>query len=261
MVILPRRSETPRRILSMKHSKTSARAAFTLIEQLVVIAIIAIMAGLLFPVIGKVKLRGIETRTTSNLRQIAAAMGAYGGEHDTSLPGPLTVEQYPVFGLDPKRDTGSLAKILATYLGLTEKKDASKDQSTAGGVLSCPGATGEKLDEIPGYIMNMHPLPDYTPAQPAWGDVDASTLPLKRVALSSWKDESRDAVTKDAPVNLTQKWAMRHTDQKDCAKLELTGEWVQKLPKEPVFDDHYQALFFDLHVEAYKPKYEKETGD
>ena len=245
----------------MKHSKTSAPAAFTLIELLVVIAIIAVLAGLLFPVIGKVKLRGIETRTTSNLRQIAAAIGAYGGEHDTSLPGPLTVEQYPVFGLDAKRDAGSLAKILSTYLGLTEKKDAEKQQSVQGGVLVCPGSTEAKLDDVPGYIMNMHPLPDYAPPQPAWGDATAGTLPLKRVALGSWKDESKDAVTKDSPVNLTQKWALRHTDQKDCDKLQLTGDWVQKLPKEPVFDDHYQTLFFDLHVEAYKPKYESETGD
>ena len=247
--------------MSKNHSEKTARAAFTLIELLVVISIIAILAGLLFPVIGKVKLRGIETRTTSNLRQIGAAMGAYGGDHDTALPGPLTVEQYPVFGSDPKRDEGSLAKLLSTYLGLVEKKDPSKTQSTAGGVLVCPGSTEANLDEVPGYIMNFHPLPDLDPAQPAWGDATVGTQPLKRVALSSWRDESSDAVSKDAPVNLTQKWAMRHTDQQDCAKLPLAGAWVKKLPAEPLFGDHYQALFFDLHVEVYKPKYETATGD
>ena len=242
----------------MKHPHKSAHAGFTLIELLVVIVIIAVLAGLIFPVVAKVRMRGIETRTTSNLRQIAAAMGAYGGDHDTALPGPLSGEQYPVFGNNPKRDAGSLAKILSTYLGLVEKKD-EKDQSLSTGVLVCPGATGAKLDEIAGYIMNMEKLDDYN--QPAWGDVKEGTQPLQRAALGSWIDKSADALTPGAPVNLSRKWAMRHTDQKDCKKLGITGDWVQKLPLEPVFDDHYQTLFFDLHVDAYKPKYDPSLGN
>jgi prepilin-type N-terminal cleavage/methylation domain-containing protein len=251
----------------MKNHQRPGYSAFTLIELLVVIVIIAVLAGLIFPVIGKVRLRGIETRTTSNLRQIAAAMGAYGSDHDTSLPGPLTVEQYPVFGKDPKRDSGSLAKILATYLGLSEKKSEDKDQAISTDVLVCPGATGPKLDDIAGFIMNMEKLPDYD--QPAWGDVTAGTLPLKRAALGTWIDKSADAVTKDAPVNLARKWAMRHTDKKDCERLGLSGDWVEKLPKEPVFEGRtvdrqkygrYQTLFFDLHVESLDPNYDEKNG-
>ena len=242
----------------MKHSIKSTPAAFTLIELLVVIVIIAVLAGLLFPVIGKVRMRGVETRTTSNLRQIAAAMGAYGAEHEGSLPGPLTVEQYPVFGAASKHDEGSLAKLLAPYLGLSEKKSADKEQTTDADVFECPGAGAFKRDEIAGYIMNMEKLPDID--QPAWGDVKEKTQPLRRASLGSWRDTSKDAPTADAIVNLTRKWAMRHTDQKDCEKLGLTGEWVDKLPKDPVFEDHYQTLFFDLHVEAYRPTYEEKKG-
>ena len=253
----------------MKHPIKPTPAGFTLIELLVVIVIIAILAGLIFPVVGKVRIRALETRTTSNLRQIAAAMGTYGADHDNSLPGPLTVEQYPVFGSNSGHDVGSLAKLLASYLGLSEKKSSEKDQSTDADVFECPGATGLKKDEIPGYIMNMEKLPDVD--QPAWGDAKEGkeTQPLRRTALGTWRDTSKEAANADSLVNLTSKWAMRHTDQKDCDKLQLSGAWVEKLPKVPVFGydeskpeepGRYQTLFFDLHVEGYQPKYESKTG-
>src|SRR4051812_8160408 len=106
----------------MKTRALLFRSGFTLIELLVVIAIIAVLAGLLFPVFGKTKRVAAETRTISNLRQISSAIGAYCGEHDDELPGPLSLEQYPVFGVDENRDKGSLAKRLAPYLSLAEKK-------------------------------------------------------------------------------------------------------------------------------------------
>ena len=244
----------------MKPIDRPTHSGFTLIELLVVIAIIAVLAGLLFPVIAKVKLRGIETRTTSNLRQVAGAMGAYGADHGNALPGPLSVEQYPSFGLDPKRDSGSLAKLLAKYLVLSERKSEDANQTTGNAVLACPMVNvpdGGKLDDIAGYIMNMELVHDYE--QPAWGDVKDETQPLTRAALSSWRDKSVNAVTPDGTgsVVLARKWAMRHTDKKDCEKLKLSGDWVEKLPKEPVFDDHYQTLFFDMHVESYKPVYDE----
>ena len=259
-----------------KHSTQPPPAAFTLIELLVVIAIIAVLAGLIFPVVGKVRIRGVETRTTSNLRQIGAAMAAYSGERDGALPGPLTVEQYPTFGADSKHDVGSLAKLLAPFLGLAEKKGADKDkeQLTEADVFACPGATGPKREEIPGYIMNVEQLPDTDPPQSAWGDIkegkDGSSQPLRRAALGTWRDKSKTAAENgNEYVNLTTKWAMRHTDKVDCEKLGLSGEWVEKLPEKPVFGydeskpkepGRYQTLFFDLHVEAYKPTYEEKTG-
>ena len=257
----------------MKYPETLRRTGFTLIELLVVIAIIAVLAGLLFPVMGKVRLRGIETRTASNLRQIAAAMSAYSANHDAALPGPLTVEQYPSFGTDSKRDAGSLAKALATYLGLSEKKSADKDQTTLTGVLTCPMSSvpnDVKLDDIAGYVMNMELVHDYE--QPAWGEISdkSEKPPLTRAALTAWRDTSTEALSSDSTVNLARKWAMRHTDKKDCEKLALSGDWVDKLPKEPVFgydsskpDDSgtYVTLFFDMHIEAgYKPVYDKQKS-
>ena len=253
-----------------KHRTPLPPAAFTLIELLVVIAIIAILAGLIFTSLGNSRLKAMETRTTANLRQIAAGMGAYAADHDATLPGPLTVEQYPVYGTDPKHDAGSLARLLAPYLSIVEKKDAEKEQATDADLFACPGATGPKRDDIPGYIMNMETVTDTDPAQPAWGAVKENTLPLRLAALGAWRDTSKEALTKDAPVNLPTKWAMRHTDQFDCEKLELTGAWVKKLPEKPVFGydpakpkepGRYQTLFFDLHVAPLTPVYEEKMGN
>ncbi len=247
----------------MKHLKKLAGPGFTLIELLVVIVIIAVLAGLIFPVMGKVRLRSLETRTTSNLRQVASAMGAYGADHSGMLPGPLSVEQYPGFGADAKRDAGSLARLLSTYLGLVERKSADEVRTKGTDVLACPlidPPKDGKLDDVAGYIMNMELVHDYE--QPAWGDLKDDKQPLNRSALSAWRDTKPHTETTNGTVNLALKWAMRHTDQLDCKNIPLDGDFVDKLPKEPVFPGEkisgtqygrYQTLFFDLHVDAYEP--------
>jgi prepilin-type N-terminal cleavage/methylation domain-containing protein/prepilin-type processing-associated H-X9-DG protein len=64
---------------------TSARA-FTLMELLVVITIIAVLAGLAFAAVGASQRRAQQAACAGNLRQIGAAMNAYAGENDGALP-------------------------------------------------------------------------------------------------------------------------------------------------------------------------------
>ena len=61
-------------------------AGFTLIELLVVVAIIAILAAILFPVYANVKQRALQTQCLSNMRQLGVAMMEYADDWDGTLP-------------------------------------------------------------------------------------------------------------------------------------------------------------------------------
>ncbi len=88
--------------------------AFSLIELLVVIAIIAILLSLLFPALGRAKLRVREGHCLGNMRKIAMGVGLYVGDHgqfpskfvrdDTSTVGLSGIQknaQYTMGGIEP----------------------------------------------------------------------------------------------------------------------------------------------------------------
>lgn len=58
------------------------KLGFTLIELLVVVAIIAVLASILFPVFARAKTAANATQSASNLRQIGLAWLLYGESHD-----------------------------------------------------------------------------------------------------------------------------------------------------------------------------------
>src|SRR6266849_3964545 len=61
-------------------------AGFTLVELMVVTAILAALAGILLPVFARARERGREAACTSNLRQISAALLIYSQDYDGQLP-------------------------------------------------------------------------------------------------------------------------------------------------------------------------------
>src|ERR1700712_1630114 len=71
------------------HPRT--QQGFTLIELLCVIAVIAILAGLIMPVLQNVPLRAYDTKCMNNLRQIGLAANAAANDNDNTYP-PIEID-------------------------------------------------------------------------------------------------------------------------------------------------------------------------
>src|ERR1700729_2262667 len=71
--------------------------AFTLIELMVVIAIIAILAALLVPVLSRGKGYAWRTQCANNLKQLGTVIQLYADDHDDHLPGPAWQGLYYVY--------------------------------------------------------------------------------------------------------------------------------------------------------------------
>lgn len=75
-------------------SRATREWAFTLIEVIVVIGIIALVAGLILPVFSRAKESSTEVVSKNNLRQLATALTLYSGDHQEYLPPFTNCEGY-----------------------------------------------------------------------------------------------------------------------------------------------------------------------
>jgi len=126
----------------MKSAKRVAvRAGFTLVELLVVVAVVATLAALIFPTLSSMIDEGRKAACASNLRQIGTGIAAYSADNDNQIPyGPKAPpftspsDLYPSTGAPTSLlslRTGqpvALGLLLGAYLAKTPN------------VLFCPGS-------------------------------------------------------------------------------------------------------------------------
>jgi len=102
-------------------SPGNAASGFTMIELLTVIAIIALLASLLFPVIGSISYKTDMLRCTDNLRQLGMAAHSYANDNNNCFP---EIEPDPSQPLNAPTDSGNprqpILQALSKY-GITQK--------------------------------------------------------------------------------------------------------------------------------------------
>ena len=101
--------------MTIRSRSATRLRAFTLVEILVVIAVVTVLAGLSLSVFGSVQKRADRTVALSQMRQISAGINLYAADHNNRYPGPLWPGQIPL--TDPTQN-GRLVVVLAPYLGI-----------------------------------------------------------------------------------------------------------------------------------------------
>jgi prepilin-type N-terminal cleavage/methylation domain-containing protein/prepilin-type processing-associated H-X9-DG protein len=220
-------------------------AAFTLIELLAVIVIIAMLAALLVPVMSRIRAKGDDAACASNLRQIGIGIGSYAADNDGTLPGPLTKMQMPTY---TAATTGSLAVSLIKYLGLPPATGTPAKVP----IFLCP-AYVKAVPTLNTPVYAVDPISNAAAPNTPFGDPDNPTAgqPMRLAALSNLADSSTGN-----PVSLANSSAVR--DYLDLsATLTQTGATTgggttgaggQTGSIKPVHTDHVNVLFYDWHV-------------
>jgi prepilin-type N-terminal cleavage/methylation domain-containing protein len=101
------------------------RRAFTLVELLVVVAILALLAGIAFPVFGAARRRGAHAACAENLRQLGVALTLYANDHEGWVPPATTVVGYFLgSGRAPDPEIEAMPSVMRAAMSPYVKSDA-----------------------------------------------------------------------------------------------------------------------------------------
>lgn len=193
------------------------RTAFSLIELLVVVSIIAVLAGMLLPAVGIVRQQAKTLTCASSLRQVGMATMAYTSDQGGIIPDIVTK-------MDASATTTWWSALIADYAEAATGSNGTLTYSKKSVVTGCPEwtATGGWLV---GYGMNFNPdRPARWNANSRW-IYSGITSDVVHFAIGSISNQGSrmllaDASDYHAVVSLT-----RHKDR-------------------------FNVLFFDGHIQA-----------
>ena len=123
--------------MCLRSSRKASDRGFSLIELLVVVAIIAILAGMLLPALSKAKTKGQQINCLGNLKQLTLCWTMYADDNDNRLA-PNNVQG--VWGEEASDDSSNcplckkpVRKIISTVNSPTKLKPLSiSDAKSAG---------------------------------------------------------------------------------------------------------------------------------
>lgn len=206
----------------------SARCGFTLTELLIVLAVLAVLVGLVSAALPHVLGLGDRVDSIQRLRGLGKAVELYAADHGDRFPGPLWPGQVPEF--DPARE-GRLVRELADYLGIERKPAPYLVESFI------PRATRramgtQNLREIRVYVVRPEVEVDGKPLRPFGLLTGPRAEPLSRGELARM------------PQGL--EWMVAEADQKH--PVVSGAPWRSFTPAEPLHHGKRAVLMFDGSV-------------
>lgn len=141
----------------MNPGKTTHRikAAFTLMELLVVLTIVAVLAALLFSLTSTMRNKASSATSVSNLRQIGTAIVSATSDNNGTLPGPVLTDHFPRY--QNNAASGQLGWLLKDYLSSIPQKDNPQPRMFYTPELDYPAAKSDaknpKSRQKPTYVV------------------------------------------------------------------------------------------------------------
>lgn len=214
------------------------RNGFTLVELLVVIVIIAALAGLSFAVLPRIQRKAKATASMANLRQFAPIFAGYSVDHASKLP--------PIQGMgkDPEGIEMELTWVEVSLQQLNPATPIAKFRDRQWWVTTKPFAQNPLYTswtpQTPGYAMNAMLAENVEAAKEDGGAADLMAVSVPYSAIS--EPERTPLVAPGTAISY------RYDTQ-----VEL-NQFTQGAAKELLVEDRLPILFVDGHVESLTPK-------
>ncbi|BCM93846.1 hypothetical protein IAD21_05737 [Abditibacteriota bacterium] len=208
---------------SYSHSK---RHAFTLIELLTVIAIIALLAAILFPVFSQAREKARGVSCVSNLRQMGMALVQYTQDYDGHMPN--------------NDNSGGGGRWESTF-------DMMKSYYKSDQILMCPSAT--ETDKFYLFSDTTRPRCSYSINNTYWNDSTDKTFEKPGMLESAFTDPSNTVFMGDSKAESSgNAWGFQVTGYQYMATTPIT----QGSSAQGSFSYRHRGganfVFFDGHV-------------